>query len=299
VWWKDIVVIRDGGGVFGNWFTDNLRRHVGNGAHTLFWLDRWVGDVPLSIRFRRLYDLCDEKLCTVAQMLAREWVVGDEDWRWRRILWVWEEELLVECMNMLLSVMLQVDSIDVWQWIPDPAAGYTVSGAYRLLTARPLPIDCVPEALLWRKKVPLKVTVFTWHLFRFRLPTNLYRRGVISSEAQICVAGCGLQETENHLFLSCPLFGQMWQLVRNWLCVYSADHYTIVDHFYQFGTLYGGAKTRCSLMHLFWFATVWVIWKERNNRIFCDKENHPLQLLEKNQIIVLLVVQSSCFSFSV
>jgi len=79
------------------------------------------------------------------------------------------------------------------------------------------------------------------------LITNLYRRGVIPLEAQMCVAaGCGFQETENHLFLSCPLFDQIWQLVRNWLCVYSADHYNIVDHFYQFGTIFGGAKSRRS-----------------------------------------------------
>jgi len=85
--------------------------------------------------------------------------------------------------------------------------------------------------------------------------------------------------------LSCPLFGQMWQLVRNWLCVYSVDHYSIVDHFYQFGTLSGGSKSRCSLMHMFWFATIWVIWKERNDRIFGGQVNHPLQLLEKIKLL--------------
>jgi len=115
---------------------------------------------------------------------------------------VWEEE----CRNFLLSVMLQVDSFDVWRWIPDPTAGYTVSRAYMLLTTRHTPTECVPEALLWRKDVPLKVTVFTWRLFRFCLPTNenLYRRGVISHGAQMCVAGCGYQETENHLFHRVP-----------------------------------------------------------------------------------------------
>lgn len=152
---------------------------------------------------------------------------------------------------------------------------------------RPLPVACIPEALLWRKDIPLKVIVFSWRLFQFRLPTktNLYRRGVIPSEAQMCVAGCGFEETENHLFLSCPLFGQIWQLVRNWLCVYSPDHYNIVDHFCRFGALSGGANSRRSLMHLFWFACVWVIWKERNDMIFSGKDNSPLQLLEKVKLL--------------
>jgi len=78
----------------------------------------------------------------------------------RQSLWAWEEEMLVECRNLLLSVMLEVDNIDVWRWIPDPVVGYTINGAYRLLTARPLPSVHVPVALLWRKEIPLKIIVF-------------------------------------------------------------------------------------------------------------------------------------------
>ena len=88
MWWKVIVGIKDGGGAFGNWFPDNLQHHVGNGANTIFWLNRWFGDVALSVHFCRLYDLCDDKLRTMAQMFARDWEVGDEAWKWRRRLWV-------------------------------------------------------------------------------------------------------------------------------------------------------------------------------------------------------------------
>jgi hypothetical protein len=81
--------------------------------------------------------------------------------------------------------------------------------------------------------------------FRNWLPskTNLFLRGIISPETQLCVSGCGQQESETHLFLTCRLFGQLWQLVRNWLSVYSADPSNIVDHFYQFGTSFGFGKS--------------------------------------------------------
>ena len=69
-------------------------------------------------------------------------------------------------------------------------------------------------------------------------------------------------------------------IVRNWLCVYSVDPHNIVDHFIQFGNISGGAKSRYSLMHLVWF-----IWKERNGKIFCGKENYPLQLLKKVKLL--------------
>jgi len=69
VWWREIVTIRDGGAsVLGSWFPDNIRLNVGNGTSTLFWVDMWVGDVHFYDRFRRLYDLSENKLATVAQI---------------------------------------------------------------------------------------------------------------------------------------------------------------------------------------------------------------------------------------
>jgi len=38
-------------------------------------------------------------------------------------------------------------------------------------------------------------------------------------------------------------------------------------------------------MHLIWFATVWVLWKERNDRIFNGKERSHYQLLEAIKLL--------------
>jgi len=258
VWWRTIASIQDGDGLVSDgWFSDNLSLNVGNGANTLFWLDRWVGKVHTCVRFRRLYDLSDNKLAIVAQMSGWGWNEGGEAWKWRRRLWAWEEALVVECTNILSNVILQVDSEDSWRSTPDPVARYTVSGAYRVLTSGLPPITHVPADQLWRKDVPLKVSVFAWRLFRNKLPskTNLFRRGIIPFEAQWCVSGCGHQESESHLFLTCSLFGQFLQLVRSWLGVYSADPSNIQDHFYLFCTSSSFAKSRCSLMHLIWFVS--------------------------------------------
>jgi len=71
VWWREIVRIYDGlGSALENWYVDNVRLKIGNGLNTLFWLNRWVGDVPLRVRYRRLFDLSENKLLTVAQMNA-------------------------------------------------------------------------------------------------------------------------------------------------------------------------------------------------------------------------------------
>jgi len=61
----------------------------------------------------------------------------------------------------LLIVVLQVDNGDEWRWIPDPVDECRARWAYQILTNRtpPAPHDVVPTTLLWRKDIPMKVSV--------------------------------------------------------------------------------------------------------------------------------------------
>ena len=62
-------------------------------------------------------------------------------WRWRRRLWQWEEELLAKCRALFLDVSLNSDVSDSWVWLLDPSHGYTVRGAYSLLTSQVPHVD--------------------------------------------------------------------------------------------------------------------------------------------------------------
>jgi hypothetical protein len=73
---------------------------------------------------------------------------------------VWEEEKLRECQSLLLTRSLQDQPSDRWQWQPNPGRGYTVRGAYKLLTSQVLtPMD-EAEKLIWHSQLPLKVSIF-------------------------------------------------------------------------------------------------------------------------------------------
>lgn len=95
-----------------------------------------------------MFDLSENKMAIVAQMFPWGWDEGGEAWKWCRRLWAWEEALVEECGNMLLTVVLQVDIEDSWRLTPDPVVGYTISGAYQVLTSRLPTIMNVPMALL-------------------------------------------------------------------------------------------------------------------------------------------------------
>ena len=50
-------------------------------------------------------------------------------------------------------------------------------------------------------------------------------------------------------------------------------------------------------LRIIWFASVWVIWKERNNRIFNNVTLHPSVLLEKVKLNSFLWIKSKQVAF--
>ncbi|GAU29128.1 hypothetical protein TSUD_58940 [Trifolium subterraneum] len=226
-WWREIAKIRDGVGGFGSgWFRESVVKRVGNGAETFFRTDPWVGGSPLCEWFGRLFDLAENKSCSVAEMFSLGWEAGGDAWVWRRHLWVWEEEMLRECQTLLLNFSFQVQYSDSWHWQPDIDTDYSVRGAYQLLTSHDSVTLGEAETIIWHKQVPLKVSICAWRLLRDRLPTrtNLVSRGIISPEAHFCVSGCGGIESTQHLFFTCGTFGSLWSAVRLWIGFSSVDH---------------------------------------------------------------------------
>jgi hypothetical protein len=97
-------------------------------------------------------------------------------------------------------------------WLPDPVEGYYVRGAYDLLTSAVIThVDSALD-LVWHHQVPLMVSIFAWRLLRNRLPTktNLAARGILQTDAALCVAGCGQVESADHLFISCSSCVPLW-----------------------------------------------------------------------------------------
>jgi len=206
-------------------------------------------------------------------MVLRDVEVEGEAWQWRRRLWAWEEELVEECRDFLLIVTLLDYVSNRWLWLPDQNGGYSVRGVYDLLTSQEQPHLHQNLELIWHKQVPLKVSIFAWRLLRDRLPTkeNLANRGIISMQARSCLVGYGQVEDLYHLFLSCPLSGALWSLVRAWLGVQGVESQVLADHFIQFIHYASGLKPRRYFFHLIWLLCVWILWNDRNDRLFRNK----------------------------
>ncbi|KAF1883289.1 hypothetical protein Lal_00030397 [Lupinus albus] len=65
-WWKDLEKVGSLDEVNGGWFVDNVWKEIGNGLHSYFWHDIWIGNQSLKMVFPRLFRLASNQLSCVA-----------------------------------------------------------------------------------------------------------------------------------------------------------------------------------------------------------------------------------------
>jgi len=75
--------------------------------------------------------------------------------------------------------------------------------------------------------------------------------------------------------------GSIWYHIYRWMGVSTVIPFSIGDHFNQFTTDGGVTKACRSILYVLWYATKWEIWKERNNKLFNDKECSIVHVVDK------------------
>jgi len=108
VWWKNLATnIEEVGLGVSNWFNENLGRSVGDGFSTLFWWELWLKGIALKVTFRRLFELDEHKMTSMADMCPLGWGEDGEAWKWGWHLLAWEEEEVRKLSALLNNVVLQ------------------------------------------------------------------------------------------------------------------------------------------------------------------------------------------------
>jgi hypothetical protein len=196
---------------------------------------------------------------------------------WRRELFEWENDLVVQLKDLLDSVML-VPEGDVWRWLPEEEGMFLVKSTYLLLEKCLCPTEVLDEEVrlvfehIWESPAPSKVIAFSWQLLYDRIPTtsNLDYRGIIPPDAfRECVACVGRLESSCHLFLHCPFAMRVWYDIFRWLGLIIVIPPSVALLFEMVRGAGRNKKLRQGLL-MIWHATIWSIWKVRNSVIFAN-----------------------------
>lgn len=110
-------------------------------------------------------------------MFVLGWGVNGEAWKWCRSLFVWEEEMVRECVERLSPIVLQVFLANRWVLKLHSSNYYIVSSVYNNFTAMDEASFMTFTLMVWIKVVPLKISIFPLRLILIRISTkdNLVR----------------------------------------------------------------------------------------------------------------------------
>jgi len=122
---------------------------------------------------------------------------------------------------------------------------------------------------VWNIKVPLKIKVFLWYLYKGVTLTkdNLARK---NWNGNVKCSFCNLSESIQHLFFNCPLAKLVWHIIAVSFNIISPRNFRHI-----FSHWLGG--TDSNLKKIIWngiAAMLWAIWLSRNDVVF-DKAPIP------------------------
>ncbi|RVW15386.1 putative ribonuclease H protein [Vitis vinifera] len=131
-----------------------------------------------------------------------------------------------------------------------------------------------PWKFLWSLKAPSKVKDLAWLVVHGKVNTNnklQLRRPYKSLCPQLCILCKGNGESIDHLFLHCPVTIGLWHKLFNLAGLAWVPPRSIVDMMVIAFKGLGNSLRGKTLWQIACLTLLWMVWQERNNRIFEDK----------------------------
>ena len=193
--WKSLHKIKQ-------FFKMGAKHKVQNGQRTQFWLDCWIGEGTLKLRFPLLFSVCEGASVSVAQGLNGvcrfRWSVNEAGFaQWTELIGIINSTLLGE-------------GHDIISWKLDASGAYLVNSMYKKLT-QGATVAHFQE--VWKARIPLKIRIFSWQLILDRLPSGAQlatRKGPSDDKC----AMCGEVEDATNIFIRRSMAVFMWSVMH-------------------------------------------------------------------------------------
>ncbi|XP_006352585.1 uncharacterized protein [Solanum tuberosum] len=232
--------------------------------------------------FPDLYILSLQQMDTVAQV----WSPQGWDLIFRRALNDWEVDRVAGLLHTLNAFPGVTESPDTPIWKMHKKGIFSVKSCYWSLNSNQAMEMEWPWKLIWKIKIPHKVSGFTWLAIRKACLTHevIQRRGI-----QICSRCfmCGEEaEVNSHLFLHCRTAANLWNM---FLCILGVNWVMPKTTLELLRQWEGVGRRRRSKED--WWKCIpaciwWTLWKERNERSHDGKLNST-QKIKMNSLSLL------------
>ncbi|KAM7469441.1 hypothetical protein LguiA_007624 [Lonicera macranthoides] len=153
-----------------------------------------------------------------------------------------------------------------------------------------------PCNMIWKTGIPAKVRVLAW-LAALRKTNTAdllqIRRPFQQLSPSWCIMCKGSYESLDHLMIHCPFVHYIWSNIRrefNLISVFPGSWYDLMIGKWCFR---GDKKKTKVLWRCNFMAVLWCVWKERNARIFEDKEENEEKVWQRVKSLASLWAFSS------
>nr|GFB12921.1 RNA-directed DNA polymerase, eukaryota [Tanacetum cinerariifolium] len=271
-------------------FVSHIKKRVGNGLTTRFWLDSWILDSPLSVRFLRMFALKGDKHVTV----ANKWSDSDFKLSFCREIRDGAEREQWNDMLSILDIVSLSSSNDQWICDLNGEGMFCVKDIRKIIDELYLP--SLSDATRWVKHIPIKINMFAWRARLDRLPTrcNLLNRGVVMV-SPLCPL-CGLfPEDVQHVVFHCEIAKSTFRRICRWWDVEWSDVSSFADWNLWFTHIRLALKLKLVLEGVCYVAW-WHIWSFRNQSIFNDVPPRRDTIFDDIRSLSFLWSSSRCSS---
>ncbi|KAJ9671310.1 hypothetical protein PVL29_025144 [Vitis rotundifolia] len=267
---------------------------VGNGERIRFWEDLWWGDQPLGSQFPRLFRVVLDKNVPISSILGSSrpfsW-----NFNFRRNLSDIEIGDLEGLMRSLDGLHLSPSVPDARFWPASSSGFFSVNSFFLSLSHFSGSPQDFPSKFVWKSQVPFKVRSFIWLVTHKKVNSNdmlQLRRLYKALSPDICALCMKQGESVDHLFLHCSLTTGLWHRLFQLANLEWVTPRSIVDMMSIKFDGFGASKRGRVLWQAASTAIIWVVWKERNARIFEDRARNSENLWDS--IVFLASLWAFC-----
>lgn len=243
-----------------------------------------MGEIPFEKRFPRLFKIEKNENCKVFDILK----VRGGFWEWKRDMREGRTKEEFHSLKATVESVVLNEKKDVWNCSGGPKGSFLV-GWFRNEIAKKN--QQVIGKNFWSKWIPNKVNIFIWKLFRRRVAVKevLSKMGIVqhSNVCEVCK-----QEVESikHVFIKCPIAQQVWNDIGDWWglnMINMGDLEEIIEYL-----SIGQNQKHRKVLELVGFATLQLLWRNRNDCIFNNKSRNGVDILAQIQREVFLWIHN-------
>ncbi|KAD5961320.1 hypothetical protein E3N88_12793 [Mikania micrantha] len=272
---------------------------IGRGDKVLFWTDNWLNNGALCETHEEIFKLAKDKMARVVDNYSR---VGNTTlWEWD---WVREPSTSIEwgqikaLMDVLQGVEIQ-DQEDVWLWPNRMEQAFSVKGVRKDIEEATTNGN-IGRVFLWNNWATKKANIFAWRAVMGRIATfdALQKRGMRLISG-LC-PNCGMwDESCDHLLVTCMIAKVVWEQICSWLKIPMPANVVNVEGWLYYVEDLDGNEKKKKLINMIFQATLWSIWKARNDKVFQMKNISSFQIVEDiKELSYLWIHNRSRFSLA-